>query len=425
MNIKIRVGGDAILNPEDIRVCTIKHNVNQTAPTGILAFADRQDLVAQLKIMVGTRIQIFPLDSKAAAESDDWIAEMYVAEIQIKDASIHTFSGLVVCVLEHPLIFFQKVGDKAWEDSKTSNKIIKEVLDDNKTYTNLKIIKDKKLDDGEEIQHPIFQDGMLGIDFIEQRVIPFSTLQDMPPMFYIDYHHIVHFTQLRKLWTEKPQMTIGSMQAFEAQAKEKEGFRKSFKTDEKLILRKISFGMSPNRSLVNCFNVGFQALDNGTGATASGKTNMYIKVDDSGALPFDKTSAAEFDDGLTSQLQLKNKSFNDIVCEVLGTQRAVFNAIYCKASLLDFYPKLDLGQTVYLISDREGQEGDGSSDGGVEKPHWFDGQWYVYGLDMEVVAENSEGQGNLVSTAILARPCIPGDVLSNSTIKDNNYLQAQ
>lgn len=346
MNIMASVDGN-VFPKDEIIGFKIAHSLSHTCPSGYILLDDRRKLFRQGKILVGSRVQIF------SEESKDWLFDMYIDEISVLSADPSTFDGNIMCILKHPLEIFQCVDtSNAWL-SETPDKIIEKIIDDNKAYKEFKFLENKDFVPCEKLNHPVYQAYRCGLDFIEQEIIPYLSIEDHPALFYIDYHKKMHLTTMKRLWVEKPEFTIGTPSALSSPR----GLQYTAQAKQTPYLTAINFGISPEGNLLRNFRVGFVIPDESTDAVIAGDAKPYIKIDESGKLPISAKAGAIIGDNVTRCIECGGRDTNDCVTLVLNEQKCIYNAIYANASIKSYYPNLDIGKTVYLTSEDKEEKG--------------------------------------------------------------------
>lgn len=386
---------------------TLEHSVEMIAPRAELVVADgTQLLMAGLNLMIGSNIKMVCVDDDASKE-EDFLLDMYVSEIEIPLADERTFEGQIKVHLMHPLEFFQAANFKSWGDDMMPDAIIKDILNSNPAYKDY--IKDLSDIQGcQELGHPLYQQGELGLGFIRDNILPYTTINDMPALFYVDFLGKVHLTTLRHIWAKTPKAVLGHRDAFPLVRNIAYTAQVSREFYYEIAPNSLSFGISPRGCMMRCLSTHYTLGEDTTDSVATGQSKLFLKVDDMGALPIDNMAVAMMGDQVTNSVTMRNMNFADMASAAITAQKDIYKLIYAGMMLTQYVDTdINIGDTVYLISARdEGSE------------HWFEGQWYIYGMKKYYV-----DRGIIQTSVLLARPCMPR--IQDFSIIQGDYYKAR
>ena len=394
MNIAISIDG-AVINSDCILDVQIHHSINDVAPSGYVVVKDNEGYFKQGKILAGSQVGIFDNDKK-----DDWVLSFFILNVEFI-GNANTFYGNLKINLIHGLKLFQFAKTGAWPSTATADKIISDVIDDNKAFFFLYLIKERDIVKGEPFRHIIMRTKQRDIDFLLEKIIPYTTINDYPPLFFIDLHHKLYFTNMAILWKVKPKSLLTT-------AINRENTRVLQYSEQKLEIGKdgiipiaddILFRISPN--LLENFRVGFNINDESTNATSSGTTKSYIKVDPQGILPISSKFAALIGEKeITKVLDLKARPFNDLSSRLINEQITTYESLTATVSIIGYYEKFDVGQGVYLMSAM------------TENYSWVEDQYLIAGIDIEL----TQHPGVLKQTLTLIKPGV---------VRPNEYIDSK
>jgi hypothetical protein len=424
---EIYLNGITELDIKDYGGLYIYHFLDTGLPYGYFFIKDRggKYLHDFENLQLGAKVDITLVDTQEVKNTITF-PTFYILKVEDDFAfDPSKFSGSIKVWFGHPWFLFKDTNNHAF-DAMNNSKLIKKVLESTDRGLKFEINKNNFLESDDSGKVNRYKVAETDWDFIKNKLIPFSTIQKLPPLFYCSlskkkeetkYKFAFNFTNSATLYKQNPKIMISPSQ----EALVEDG---AFKEIEKICKKN---NLDPNADIYyiqtlklriisenDIIDVASQIytenIETNKGSTVKKSINNNLSGTEGSSfgnlVPIDilyMTASLG-----TSVKLIKNRSLTDALTLSLSNGKN-FDNIFLSIVEINFVgDKVTIGDTIefFVPAIMENDK---------PKESWFRGKWLLSGI--ENYSDSANGDSNkLLSKLYLSRPSFVGD-FNKTTLK--------
>lgn len=397
-----------LIPPDRVKQIAIKTTIDEMLPIAVISISDKsgETLSTFRGLAIGQELQVSLVDIAPEEEdSQEFITTTFcVASVTEKPQELVYVAGVVEILAVHPWLFYRDYSSHAYKGLPNSD-IIKQLLKNSERVWQFDMSDTKTfVSSDEDGSIPRYKTAEDDLSFIKNKLLPYTTINHQPPLFWVDELNKPHLSSFRQMFAESPKslLTYASPSSAGENASELDSL--ASECGNKVYLYNtmtIKIGDENVDAFIPAVKPGMTIdCNSSTGVALTAHYSPQVSISDKDKkLPvFGKVVAQS----KTSLNVLKNGNSKDL-------------SSLCAYSMKDFYrmfrvavrgpfigEQLRPGDCVYLYSKIA------SSSEETAKTHWLSGKWLIVGERILV-----DKNGEVLSEVILSRPTfISSDKLS-------------
>lgn len=383
--LKLYADGEEI-NEASISDLALTTSVYSELPELDFTVSDDMDYIKRLQITAGTNIKVIIIDSDNQKNFVQ-LSPFYVKDIEDPiDIDLDDLKGNLKVHCVHPFNLFKDFTDHAYAPQAASE-IIKTLLQSSMISPLIGNINTlgKDIIDTDPSTTIRYKLGKSEIDFIKEDIMPFTTIENRPAVFYCDELSRFYLKSFYNMFSSND-------------------IRATIALSDPLTVAKYPKA-KPLKAVVAKLKIGSKVIDLLKVKTyidmpilnVSARVQSYLnnKISDSSVMPIKQ--ASKYLIGTTSTRVIQNSNFEDAVASTINSNFESSNALELRILCNTFVgDEASVGSVVWVHSMN-------STD---EKNHWATGKWIVASKRYLITNHHPESMG---SELILIRSSIEAD----------------
>ena len=428
--IVVTIDGEEI-KPEALEVFEFNNDIKTSLPTLHLSIKDpRGDLWSKLRFSIGSKVVPFILSGKGQAAKINLTPFVITKMFNGLEFENKTLGGYIQIWAEQSWRLYSNFSDHAYEKKKLSETIYT-VCKEASDKADIIVKEDnfeKSLDSG-SIRYKV---AMSDLDFIEQKLLPYTLIGTSNSLFFIDQYGFVILSSFSKLFSKKPKklLTVDeNIISYIVSAGEDNELSQYMKQKDLKGYTCCKIGASNIGSLSNTLEMvgqlneklyihnnqteevylGWQSPEVKAGANTQSAKMSYTPIKSRLIASSDATSAHIFEHlPFEDQVSLSRNNdiaVNDLLSLVVGF--AGFDESITGGSTVDFW----VPSTEEVIEEYD-EDGKYTPKSTTPKKHWISGRWLVSKITI-----NKTDIRNAATTLKLIKPTFTLNT-KNTTLDD-------
>jgi hypothetical protein len=424
---KIALNGITELDTADYGGLHIYHFLDTGLPYGYFFIKDRGGKYIHdfENLQLGAKVSIILIDNQDEKNILTF-PTFYILKVE-DDFSFDPskFSGSIKVWFGHPWFLFKDTNNHAY-DAMNNSKLIKKVLESTDRGIKFEVNKDNFLESDDSGNINRYKVAETDWDFIKNKLLPFSTIQKLPPLFYCSllkkkeetkYKFVFNFTNSPTLYKQNPKIMIAPSQEALTEDnafKEIESICKknNLEPDTDIYyLQTLKLKIISEDDIIDLASQVYtenietnkgdsvkKSISNNLGGTVGSTFGNLVPID----ILYMTASLG------TSVKIIKNRSLADALTLSLSNGKNFDNMFLLIAEINFIGDKITIGDTVefFVPAIMENDK---------PKESWIRGKWLISGIE-HYSDTMTDDQSKLLSKLYLSRPSFVGD-FNKTTLK--------
>ena len=405
---------NVFMSVKDLKEVSLYSSIDMTLPELTFKIEDNGGTHAALmEIYVGAIVAVQVIDFNDNLNDDAKSGYPYMQFIvtKILDGFEHnddTLSGFLQVWCKPAWYMFGTYQGHAYPPMKLSE-LIKKVCQDANGSAKLKVEDENFANSSDPGNVPRFKTGESDIDFIEQKLLPYTNIDDSNVFFFVDWFNKPHLTSFARLisQTEKvllipPQMISSSVEKTVTKISEQKGINEVYSWGS----IKLTVG---DENIRNAFatlkeQVTFENNETGKVYIANQQPKAKLGKDSSpnynAKMPINAISMEYI--SATGSKTFPNRLLPDALALARNDDNNVIDFMQIEVSVNGIVDKVAAGDTAFLLPPlRLNKDENATDEEKKKKIHWITGKWLIKAIQVSQTDGKTE---NATSLLELVRP---------------------
>lgn len=388
-------------------------DIDNHLPRGILKLSDDsgQAMSEFTGIYIGATVQIIFTDTTADSDADAeektvTLCTLMVASIGEKPKDLAHISGAIEILCVHPWEFYKDFSTHIYK-GKAHSELIKDICSNEDRGWKFKIDAKNFDTSDEKGDIPRYKCGDSDYDFIINKVLPYTTISQSPPLFWVDEQNQVKLKSFNTLFKESAVCMATVQDSYDKSDNSKENTIFNVVKQFNGHVFMFDSGMIKigdediGQFLRPMKGQGFMDMNNMTGSTIAGGLEPTLKIgkDSASAVAAKLPVTAKVFTGQTDKKMFINRNVADMAKLATNTSSQFYNMFRLELAGEFCGEYIHTGDTVYVYIE---QSDDRANDTNKKLSHWISDKWLV--KRVKHIFENTESGGRGRTQVTLCRP---------------------
>lgn len=396
-HLSVLINGNEV-DPSIIKNFELVCDEETHLPKAILKLNDRTgDKLSEFYgLQIGTTVKVGVVENDPAAESRyaTLFTDLIIASLSVEVQDETAMNGMLQILLVHPWFFFKDYTSHAYL-GKSNADIIKGLLTDS-TNRGFKFpdIIDSLFDKSDETGSiPRYKCLESDYDFIMNKLLPYTTINGKPPIFWIDEYGNPHLKSFSSCFASTAK-AVGIPHESASVTEHSDKLTKLVEKNGNMVFLMdnvfIKIGDENIDKIIKVLKSNVMYENNVTGKIYSGiyypsiaissvPTSDSVKTDGS-RLPIDMVAMATV--GVTDSKKFIHRNLNDAVALAANTQKPINNMFRIEVTGQFVGEHVSTGDNLYIFvpSKKDLEVGDTSGTSSKSYTHWISDKWHIRGV---------------------------------------------
>lgn len=395
----------AVINTDRIKDISLYNSIDSTLPELTFKISDEQgDFINELNLYVGCRVKVILIDKVEYENPDPKIAPVGMSFCEFSITRVYDgfesnkgFSGYIQVWCIQAWRVYGNYNGIAFPPQKISD-TIKEICKSTNELASIRFDEDAIKTSSDTGSSPRFKCAESDLEFIENKLLPYTNIDSSNVFFYVDLFGTVHLTSFNAISSKKESVIVAApkMQLTKQESDLMEQVMNDKQIDFPYFYSRINvnIGNEDIRKQLEQIKRKCLLYNNSTGKSYIGYQEPSVamgKQSDknfANKIPFN-TFKIEAMDATGSEVY-PNRTFDDALAMAFNKDVYLEDIFLSKIIVDGIVDEAKVGETLYLLPKLRVLQGEGLSDEDKKKViNWMSGKWVIKSIKYTMVERDA------------------------------------